>query len=342
MRWNDIHIASVGTWLPEPVSAADAVREGKYTAERYETFGYRSTLQADDVAPPDMAVWAAENALKRSGVDPSEFSLLLHGSLWFQGLDIWPAASYIAHRTVGRHVPAMDVQQRCNIGISGLELAAAHLTSGLRGGSAVMVTTADRWSEPGVNRWNLHELSAYGDGGTAIVLSSRGGFARLLSTATVADNSLEGLARGNEPFRTASPAATEGIDLSRRSHEYTSAGDEREIMLRFGRTMLQAKAEALTDAGITTADLTRVITPATGRRKGDHQVHHLLGVTEEQTTWAYGSTTGHVGGGDWAAGLDHLIATGGLAAGDKVMLFGGGAGYTCTVAVLEIEEVPQW
>ncbi|MEU6172914.1 ketoacyl-ACP synthase III family protein [Streptantibioticus parmotrematis] len=342
MRWDDIHVAAVGTWLPEPVSAADAVREGKYTAERYETFGYQSVLQAEDVAPPDMAVYAAESALKRSGVAPEEFSLLIHGSLWFQGLDIYPTASYVAARTVGRSVAALDVQQRCNVGVSGVELAAAHLKSGLRGGSAVMLTTADRWAAPGVNRWELHDISTYGDGGTAVVVSSQGGFARLLSTATVADNSLEGLARGDQPFLSASPAAAEGIDLTRRSHEYMEAGDEKEIVLRIARVMLQAKKQALADAGIETADLARVVTPNTGRRKGDHQVHHLIGVTEEQTTWDYGRTTGHIGAGDWAAGLAHLIDTRAVEPGDKVMLFGGGAGYTCTVAVLEINEVPQW
>ncbi|MEU6285551.1 MULTISPECIES: ketoacyl-ACP synthase III family protein [unclassified Streptomyces] len=342
MRWDDMHVAAVGTWLPEPVQAADAVREGRYTKERYETFDYASVLRSEDVAPPDMAVFAAETALKRSGVDPSEFSLLLHGSLWFQGLDIWPAASYIAQRTVGRHVPAMDVQQRCNIGVSGIELAAAHLTSGLRGGSAVMLTTADRWSGPAVNRWGLHDMSAYGDGGTAVVVSRRGGFARLLATATAADNSLEGLTRGDEPFRTASPAAGTPVDLTARSAAYAARHDEAELTMRIARTMLRAKKEALADAGLTTADLAKVVTPATGRRKGDHQVHHLLGVTEEQTTWSYGRTTGHVGGGDWAAGLAHLIDTRAVAPGDHVMLFGGGAGYTCTAAVLEITEVPQW
>ncbi|WP_030668689.1 ketoacyl-ACP synthase III family protein [Streptomyces rimosus] len=342
MRWDDIHVAAVGTWLPEPVSAADAVRDGRYTRERYETFGYESVLRTAELAPPDMAVHAAGSALKRSGVDPEEFSLLIHGSLWFQGLDIWPTASYIAQRTVGRHVPALDVQQRCNVGVSGMELAAAHLTSGLRGGRAVMLTTADRWSGPGVNRWALHDMSVYGDGGTAVVVTRGGGFARLLATATAADNSLEGLARGDEPFRTASAAAATPVDLTLRSHAYISAGDDSEITMRIARTMIRAKKEALADAGLTTADLAKIVTPATGRRKGDHQLHHMLGVTEQQTTWDYGRTTGHVGAGDWAAGLAHLVETRAVAPGDKVMLFGGGAGYTCTVAVLEISEVPQW
>jgi 3-oxoacyl-[acyl-carrier-protein] synthase III len=71
-------------------------------------------------------------------------------------------------------------------------------------------------------------------------------------------------------------------------------------------------------------------------------VHHLLGVSEEQTTWEYGRRTGHVGAGDWVLGLEHLLTGNELRAGDLVLLFGGGAGYTCTAAVVEILRVPAW
>ncbi|MBW5425165.1 secondary metabolite biosynthesis protein [Streptomyces sp. BG9H] len=347
MRWDGIHIAAVGSWLPEPVPAERAVREGGYDAERCATLGYVSALVADDVAPPDMAVRAARSALERSGVAPAEFSLLLHGSLWFQGLDIWPTASYVAARTVGRTVPAMDVQQRCNVGLGAIEMAAAHLTAGVRPGTAAMVTTADRWAGPAVDRWNLHDSNVYGDGGTALVLSRAGGFARLLSTVTAADNSLEGATRGDEPFRTASPAATEPIDLigrarAHRAEQSAAGADPTALVFRFARTMIAAKTAALADAGLSTGDLARVVVPATGRNPGDHQLHDVLDVPEQLTTWDFGRRTGHVGGGDWAAGLEHLVTTGAVAAGDRVLLFGGGAGYTCTAAVLEITDVPSW
>jgi 3-oxoacyl-[acyl-carrier-protein] synthase III len=39
--------------------------------------------------------------------------------------------------------------------------------------------------------------------------------------------------------------------------------------------------------------------------------------------------------------LDHLLATGALAAGDHVLLIGLGAGTTMACAVLEILDIPQ-
>ncbi|WP_405872889.1 ketoacyl-ACP synthase III family protein [Streptomyces sp. NBC_00005] len=351
MRWRDVYVAGLGSWLPDPVPVAECVAAGECGQEWIDDFGYESVRIARDntgasdgswTAPPDMAVAAGRTAHERSRLQKSAYSLLLHGSTWFQGLDIWPAASYVAKRTVGTAVPGLDVQQRCNIGISGLELAAAHLTAGLGTGSAVMLTTADRFGGPGANRWQLRHGNAYADGATATVLSTEGGFARLVATATVADNSLEPMARGDEEFAPVSRAAERQIDLTARGDAHRAVSDETFTNIRFGKVMQEAKQAVLDDAGIETDDLAYVVIPSTGRIQGPFQIHHLLGVDEERTTWEFARRSGHIGAGDWAAGLEHLLLTGALNPGDHVMLYGGGAGYTITTAVLEILAVPDW
>jgi 3-oxoacyl-[acyl-carrier-protein] synthase-3 len=339
VRWQDMYIAAVGSWVPAPSPARDAVEAGLLDPERFKQLGYESLCVADDVAPPDMAARAGETALARSGLTSRDFRMLLHGSLWFQGLDIWPAGSYVAARTVGRGVPALDVQQRCNVGLGAVELAASVLHAA--GSGAAMVTTADRFAPPAVDRWNMHDFNLYGDGGTALILSTKGGFARLLSTATVSDNALEGQARGDEPFAAASPAAVAPIDLMARADQYAATADPVQTSVRIGRVMLLARNKALTAAGVNIGRVARVVTPASGRLKGDYQMHDLLDVPAERTTWDFGRTTGHIGAGDWALGLEHLVRTRAVAPGDTVLLFGGGAGYTCTAAVVEILDVPE-
>ncbi|MEU2793378.1 ketoacyl-ACP synthase III family protein [Streptomyces sp. NPDC007100] len=348
MRWDEIYVAGLGTWLPEPVPVREAVEAGECGQEWIDDFGYEAVRIARErpgepwTAPPDMAVAAARRAHERSGLDRSAYSLLLHGSTWFQGLDIWPAASYIAGKTVGRTVPALDVQQRCNIGISALDLAACHLKAGYGTGSAVMVTTADRFGGPGADRWRLRHGNAYADGGTAVVLSATDGFARLLATATVADNGLEPMARGDEPFGPVSRAADRQIDLTARGDAHKAVSDETLTNIRFGKAMNEAKQAVLDDAGLSMDDIASVVIPATGRIDGPFQIHHLLGVDASETTWEFARRSGHVGAGDWAAGLENLLLTGALGPGDHVMLFGGGAGYTLTAAVLEISRIPGW
>lgn len=341
MKWDQLFVAGLGTWLPEAVDVQEAVDAGRYAEERRAARGYRSICVAENVAPPDMAVRAGGAAMEQAGTDPRDYSLLLHSSLWYQGLDIWPTASYVANGTVGRSVPAFDVQQRCNGGLGSIELAGAHLTAGVGKGSAALLTTGDRFAPPEVDRWNMHDYNVYGDGGTAMVLSTRTGFARILSTATVVDNSLEGAARGDAPLRTA-PARGTPIDLVARSAQHAAAHDPKQTELRTGRLINQARNQALTDSRTHLRDLAKVVIGATGLFEGGWHFHHLLSVPESATTWEYGRTTGHIGAGDWNAGLAWLLRTEAVGPGDRVMLFGGGAGYSCTAVVLEITEVPQW
>ena len=94
---------------------------GHLDAERFKTLDYASICVADAVAPPDLAVGATAAATARAQVGGRDVGMLLHGSLWFQGLDIWPAASYIAAHAGLRSVSAFDVQQRCNIGLGAVD-----------------------------------------------------------------------------------------------------------------------------------------------------------------------------------------------------------------------------
>jgi 3-oxoacyl-[acyl-carrier-protein] synthase-3 len=196
MRWESVYVAGTGAWLPEPLSARAAVEAGEYDPEQFEADGLLSVRVAgEDIAPPDMAVQAATTALKRSGLAPEAVRLLLHNYVWFQGQTMWPVASYVADHAVHWNVPAFEVKQECNAAIGSLELAARQLTTEPDEAAAVL-TTADRFAEPLINRWSAEAGLVYADGGTSLVLSNRDGFARVLSTVTRADNRMEALARG--------------------------------------------------------------------------------------------------------------------------------------------------
>ncbi|WP_432840356.1 ketoacyl-ACP synthase III family protein [Dactylosporangium sp. CA-092794] len=345
MQWTDLYISGVAAWLPEPRTTDAAVAAGILPRERRDLLGIDSvTVASDDEsdAPPRMAVRAAEAALKRAGASPDDVALVVHSSLWFQGADCWPVASYVANEAVGRLVPAFEVLQRCNGGMWSIDLAARYLAAGGAGGAggtAALLTTADRFSDPMIDRWNCVDVTMYGDGAAALVLSTTSGFARVLSTATAADNSLEGLARGLEPLSGHRP--TGPIDLVRRTVDYVSTGVYPDLIHRYLELLVSAKDRALEDSGTTPEQLRWAVIPVSRRGTG-HELYHLLGVPDERTSWAFGRTTGHVGSGDQFAGLAHVVETGEVAAGDRILLFGGGAGFTCTAAVVEILDVPRW
>ncbi|MEW9533744.1 ketoacyl-ACP synthase III family protein [Microbispora sp. NPDC049125] len=333
MKWENVYIAGSGTCLPLAVDALDAVEAGDYDREEYETNGILSVLVSEGLAPPEMAAEAARTALKRADMDPSAVTLLLHSSLWFQGVDMWPAAAFVANQAGCVGAASFDVLQQCNGGLGALEIGARHVTTTR---TPALLTTGDRFCPPGVDRWRSDLGIVYGDGGTALALSPEGGQARLLATCTVADTSLEQVVRGAEFHQVAQAGSV--VDIrGRRDHYLDVTGQELlDAVARPARILHRAVAGALAEAETEIGRIARVVTPAAGRPMLNLVL--LAGFEESVTTWEFGRRTGHVGSGDQYAGLHHLINEGLVSPGDRVLLVGGGAGFTCTCAVVEITE----
>ncbi|MER5772446.1 ketoacyl-ACP synthase III family protein [Streptomyces sp. NPDC001985] len=340
MRWEGVYVAGTGVWLGGPESARSAVERGAYDPEQHAADELLSvSVAAETMAPPDMAVHAATTALKRSGLDPGEVELLIHSGIWFQGVEMWPAASYVAGHALGRGVTAFGLDQECNGGLGALEVAARQV--GARpGAGAAMVTTADRFGAPLVSRWSSEPGFVYGDGGTALLLSARGGFARLLSTASEADNSLEAVVRGPalRPLPSSGP-----LDLRGRvGHYLRSRGGLREATERVGAVVRSVVDTVLAESGTGRGDIARVVTLASGLGRLQWQLPQLLGLPVSLSTWEFARRVGHLGAGDQIAGFNDLVERREVRPGDRVLLVGGGSGFSCTCAVLEMVAAPEW
>jgi 3-oxoacyl-[acyl-carrier-protein] synthase-3 len=342
VRSDDIYLAGAASWLPprEPIG------QGRYEPGEQEAHDWESASVADDEETvAGMAVRAGQLALDRSGVDPAEVSLLLHAHTWFQGLDVWTASSYIHHALLGenRTAAAMDLNQQCPGSMSALRLGADHLIAG-PDRRAVVVTTADRFAPPGLDRWHAEGPEfILGDGAAALVLARGRGFARLLATHSVADTTLEPMSRGDSPFTLYSTAYQGPIDAHARTKAFLQRGemDVEEIGARLNRGHAEAVHGLLDQAGLAINDISRFVFPNVG-------LHHLvdlvkpLGIDVAQTTWEFGRTTGHVGAADPINGLTYLLEQGQLAVGDRVMLVGIGDGFFWSGALIECTEIPVW
>lgn len=342
MLLKSVYLAAVASWLPPASPVRDAIATGRYDADEAALNAYESITVTDSMAPPDMAVVAARSAFERAeNVEPDDVSASLHGSLWFQGVDFWPAASYVHQRVVGvggRAAPAFEVAQMSNAGLAALELAASWLAAD-PARAAALVTTADRFAEPAFDRWSSDVAGiVYGDGASAAVLA-RHGFARLRSIASTSDSRLEGLYRGTEPFATASGGRVD-VRARRSAFRAAHAGDDVTGWINAG--LAEAVARGLDESGVTVADITAWIFPAIGQHT--MQVGYLdpLGISLERTGWPTARRTGHVGGGDQVIGLEALVVQERVRPGDLVALVGIGAGFTWTLATVEILTVPNW
>lgn len=343
MRWEDIYVSGSAAWLGRRVDVSTSVAEGRYDADEARDDDYLSIREAGDISAADMAVEAATLAVERAGVPSQEYALVVHANVSYQGLDFWSAASYLQSRTIGGRASALEVRQASNGGMAALDLAAGYLTA-RPGPAAALLTTADNYGLPAIDRYRSDKNIIRADGATAFVLSRTPGVARVLSTVVIGDTTHEGLYRGEGPWNAYSGADGFPVDLRKRTQAYLSKGiGIQDFVDSLGAGQYESISTALTDAGVQSGDIAWWVFPNAGRRMVDwDRRKREFGIVEDRTTWAWGRTVGHIGAGDQYAGFTHLLETGSARPGDRIVLVGIGSGFTFGCAVLEVLAQPQW
>jgi 3-oxoacyl-[acyl-carrier-protein] synthase-3 len=149
---------------------------------------------------------------------------------------------------------------------------------------------------------------------------------------------------GDAPWTDAVDPGTWPINLTARRQQHLAAHGA-ELLMQFILTSAQRQQQsievALADAGIAASDVSWWVVPNIGGEM-DWDFRRRMGLGETRTTWPWGREVGHLGAGDQAGGLTHLIEAGSLHAGDRVALVGVGLGENYGCAVLEILEEPPW
>lgn len=344
MRWNSIYLAGTGSYLPALVETAEeAVAAGRYSRGEQAANGFRAVrVASEEETGPVMAAAAARTAMERAGMTGDDVDLTVHACVGHQGQEFWTPANYVHQEAIGGPAMTVEIRQGSNGGLTGMELAASHLAA--RGsGRAAVVTTGDSFRLPYFDRWASDSQQVYGDGAGAVVLSSSGGFARLLSTVSLSDSTLEPIYRGSAwttgPFADGKP-----VDLASRKSSYLQQHEDgyEEVIGRMSRHASTALDTALAEAGTTIEQVDHFVHANIAETIVGFSFHSLLGVRRERTPYDWGLDYGHMGAGDQIIGINHLAATGSLRPSQLVATMGVGVGFMWTVAVIEILEAPRW
>lgn len=308
-------------------TAAEAVRRGDLTPAESNALDLEAVPEAASGVGPDLAVEAARLTLGDAAVNPAGLRWLFHTWTHYQGHDLWSPAHYVAHALGLDHVVPAGLHQVCNGSALGLSIAARMV----RGADEAVVTSGDRFSDDGFNRWGGDYGIAYGDGGTAALVGKqpRHGALRVLCTVHSAAPELELMHRGDDDLQTA-PGKRGPVDARRTKRAYLS---------RFGRDSFAAVSAAhLTEVAQTVcdvaADLTGQRAPvlSLGPRLGRQAVDEIYGVPLGAITGAphvhTSRGTGHLGAGDMIANLAALDRR---RLGDSwALLVTSGAGFSWT------------
>jgi 3-oxoacyl-[acyl-carrier-protein] synthase-3 len=336
----DVYIAGLGVYLPgEKMSVRDAIDRGLCDPETAQV-GWKAARIAGEMPAPDMAIRAANQAIAQSGHPPEDFALLLHACAWHQGPEGWSPHHYIQRHTIGGNSLAVGLRQGCNAALASMELAIPYLISNDER-KAALICSADNFGTPLYDRWRAHRAVVYGDAGAAMVLSTQGGFARVLAVGSKSMPQFEELGRGVEPLFPPGVTVGRPLDFEERMAGYESdlLYQAREHVPTLGAEIVKLTLEA---AGLSIADVARVVHQATGSEMFLQVLLGPLGVETERGVLGFGQDNGRFGAADQVAGLAHLVQQGELAEGDHVLLLGGGPGMTATAAVLRIQDVPAW
>ena len=340
MSFTDLYLAGIGRWLPPAMTVAEAEAAGLCRRRALWRTEFESVCVSPGESGPQMAVRAARTALRQAGTQPADVGLVLHAAVYYQGHDAWASASYVQQEALGGTALAVEVRQMSNGGMAALDIAAGYLR-GTPGCTEVLVTTGDRFCLPGFDRWHSDAGTAYGDGGTAVVLSRRGGFARVRSLVTHADPGLERMHRGNDPFGEAPFSVRQPLDLEPPRRDFTAAEGLDAVLGRIDAGQHEAFKRCLSQAGVEQQDVDWFVLPHLGRPRINAHFLSPLGIAPERTTWSWGRRIGHLGAGDQFAGLGHLLESGAAQPGQLCLLMGVGAGFTWSCAVVEVLRRPQ-
>jgi 3-oxoacyl-[acyl-carrier-protein] synthase III len=344
MHWADTYISGVGAFLPRTVSVEKAVAKGWYPAEEVELHHLAGAAVAGDTPAPEMALHAAQSALKRGGRAPTDLDLLLYASTWHQGPDGWPPHSYLQRHLVGGDVLATEIRQGCNGMFIALELAASYLAAPDR--QAALLVAADNYGTPLMDRWRMGPGYIGGDAASALVLTKEPGFARLMSVCTVTVAEAEELHRGTEPLFPPGVTVGRRMSFGARNDQFRQQvmprGEGTAALFKIQRALMEVVERALAESGIEARDLTRVAFMNYSEEIVEQRCMSMLDLPMSRSTWDHGRTIGHCGASDQVLALDQLLVTGQLGPGDHLLMLGTGPGVTVSSAVIKILDTPPW
>ncbi|WP_406864117.1 ketoacyl-ACP synthase III family protein [Streptomyces sp. HUAS MG47] len=344
MKVDNIHLAGIGTYVPATVPMAEAVRQGWVDSTAAEESGITAVAVETELPAVDMAVHAAGKAVEQSGHRPEDFAALLHSGAYYQGPEGWSAPHYVLNRTLDRPVVATEIRHGCLSVLTSLRLAAGLLAT-TTDSEAVLITAADNFSTPLVDRWRDSEHAMYADSGAALVVSTRPGFARLLAVGSRSESSLEDMHRGGERLLPPARHADRPMYVAPRLQAWAERPGARpldmiEAVSRFGALVAETAEQTLAEAGVGWDDITRVAHIGFNEDALHAMILDPLETPAKVGTWEYIRTIGHASVSDLVLGLAHLWETGQVTEGDHVLLVGATEGMEAGCAVVRITAPP--
>lgn len=339
MKFENIWIPGAAIWVSGEIEyAADAVAANIMSSDAASLKDIKAVPVSTGVSAPDMAVNAANSALRDSGIEPTDVDYLVHAWLYYQGHDQW-SPHYIASRLGATSCLPVSIRQGCEGSVLAAQQTALRLSAD-SGDKIGLVTAADRFNLPGIDRWNFVRTFALGDAGSAIILCSERNDAvvKVESICTRTSPDLEVLTRGglsfcDYPLEQGMPLRETVVPVHLWSEKYNLRPED---IVETARTQLRGVfLDALSDAGLRGCDerLQIIVLPRAGNATANMTYMPIFSEFDAEIL-RWDKDTGHIACSDFGADIAHIVADDVLEEGRYAALIGAGAGFTWTCTVL--------
>jgi 3-oxoacyl-[acyl-carrier-protein] synthase-3 len=320
-------ISGVGSYVPARILTNAELEKMVDTSDEWITT--RTGIKERRVAAKneytsDMAVKAAQRAMKMAGVTAEQIDLIAVATIT-PDMPFPSTACLVQQKLGARRAAAFDLEAACSGFIYGLEIGQQFIMS--RTYDTVLVIGAEKLSSI-VNWQDRNTCVLFGDGAGAAVLQNRPHAHGLLTAVMGADGG-----KANLLFMpgggSRSPASAETV--AGKLHYLQMEG--RETFKNAVQAMCTAAQEALRRCDLDISKIKCVIPHQANRRIID-AVGERLGATPEQlfvNVNRYGNTSA----ASVAIALDEAVASGKVQRGDLILLVVFGAGLTWGAAVIE-------
>lgn len=326
-----LYIASVAAEIPPAFPIADAIRDGLISQADATAAGLTSVSIAKESSTLfELASAAALSATARASVPATDIGTVLFVSGFPHARPPGHNVATALAETIGSPcVFATEIGGSCADGVNSVILAAYRLL--FSSDRAALVVSGDIYPQPYVDRFNIELGLIFADGAAAVVLSGDGGYARLVSAATLTDPALSGVHADVSSDRTP-------IDFTARAQAFLETRmDTDEAFARIKSGLISTVDAALSTAGISIDDVAYALVPAVGQIFLQRNYLDSLNIPVSRTTWEYTAVTGHVGAADQFTALAHVVDNDLCRSGDYILLVGEGGGFQWSVMILQVQ-----
>lgn len=322
-------IIGLGSYLPKRVLSNQDLEKMVETSDEWITSrtGMKERrLAADDEFTSDMGYQAAKEALKGTSLKAEEIDLILVATLTPD--HVFPStACLIQHRLGAINAAAMDIQAACSGYIYALSMAKAYIESGMY--KNVLIIAAEKLSSI-VNYKDRNTCVLFGDGASACIVSdSKVGY------------TIENVSLGSDGEQAEILILPAGGSKKPASMETLQAGEHfikmggKEVFKHAVRRMEEAVKSCLDASGLNEEEI-RWMVPHQANLRIIEALAKRFKVPSENvylTIHKYGNTSSSSIG----IAFDELVREKEIKRGERIILFGFGAGLTWGAAALTCE-----